>query len=268
MKATAVQAMTPSTLVSESSSRCSGDRVRFTSVSMVAMRPISVCMPVAVMTTVEVPRVTDVFWKTMSVRSPNATSPGARVPPSLATGALSPVSAASCTSRVADRRMRPSAGTRSPASRRTMSPGTRSTAGTMLSSPARTTFASGTCIFDSASTLARAASSCRAPSTTFSSTSSPTITAVETSPIARLTATTASSMMFIGSRNCLSATAHTDGGFSPTMRLGPYRVSPEPASAPRSPWVASLSIAVTTSATSRENQAGRCLTVTCTPLSR
>ena len=35
MNATAVQAMMPSTLVSASSSRCSGDRVRLTDVSIV-----------------------------------------------------------------------------------------------------------------------------------------------------------------------------------------------------------------------------------------
>ena len=45
MNATAVQAMTPSTFVSESSSFCSGDRVRVTEVSIVAIWPIWVCMP-------------------------------------------------------------------------------------------------------------------------------------------------------------------------------------------------------------------------------
>ena len=40
MNATAVQAMTPRTLVSESSSFCSGDRVRVTDVSIVAIWPI------------------------------------------------------------------------------------------------------------------------------------------------------------------------------------------------------------------------------------
>ena len=62
MNATAVQAMIPRTFVSESSSRCSGERVRVTEVSIVAIRPISVSMPVAVTTMVAVPRVTEVFW--------------------------------------------------------------------------------------------------------------------------------------------------------------------------------------------------------------
>ena len=46
----ALQAMIPSTFVSESSSFCSGDRWRVTDLSIVAMRPISVPMPVAVTT--------------------------------------------------------------------------------------------------------------------------------------------------------------------------------------------------------------------------
>ena len=99
-------------------------------------------------------------------RSPSATSGPGSTPASLPTGALSPVSAASCASSVAEWTSRPSAGTMSPASTCTMSPGTTSTAGTSASAPSRTTFACGTCRFDSASTLARAFSSCREPSTT------------------------------------------------------------------------------------------------------
>ncbi len=41
---------------------------------MSAMRPIWVAWPVAVTTNVAVPRVTCVFWNTMFVRSPSATS--------------------------------------------------------------------------------------------------------------------------------------------------------------------------------------------------
>ena len=129
MTATAPQAMIPRTFVSESSSLCSGDRVRVTEVSIVAIWPIWVCIPVAVTTIVPVPRVTEVFWNSMLVRSPSATSAEASAPASLAIGALSPVSAASCASSVADRTIRPSAGTMSPASTWTMSPGTTSVAG-------------------------------------------------------------------------------------------------------------------------------------------
>ena len=47
MNATAPQAMIPSTFVSEPSSRWSGERVRVTELSIVAICPICVCMPVA-----------------------------------------------------------------------------------------------------------------------------------------------------------------------------------------------------------------------------
>ena len=81
MKATADQAMTASTLVSESSSFCSGERVRVTDVSIVAIWPIWVCMPVAVTTTVAVPRVTDVFWKAMLDAVVRARRPHRRASP-------------------------------------------------------------------------------------------------------------------------------------------------------------------------------------------
>ena len=82
MNATAVQAMIPRTLVRESSSFCSGDRVRVTEVSIVAIWPIWVCIPVAVTTIDAVPRVTEVFWNSMFDRSPRATSaPGAPARP-------------------------------------------------------------------------------------------------------------------------------------------------------------------------------------------
>ena len=136
-------------------------------------------MPVPVTTIDAVPLVTEVFWNSMFVRSPSATSP-ARAALSLLTGALSPVSAASCASSVADRTIRPSAGTMSPASSWTRSPGTTSTAGTRTRAPPRTTFACGTCRFDRASTLALALSSCRDPSTTFSRISRATMTPVDT----------------------------------------------------------------------------------------
>ena len=140
---------------------------------------------------------------------------------SLAIGALSPVSAASCASSVADRTMRPSAGTMSPASTWTMSPGTTWVAAISVTSPSRTTRACGTCILARASTLARAVSSWRVPSPTFSRMSSATMIPVETSPISRLTTTTATSIRFIGSRSCSGGT-QTEGGFSAAISFAPY----------------------------------------------
>ena len=168
MISTAAHAMIPSTFVSVSSSRWSGDRVRVTVVSIVAIWPIWVPMPVAVTTIVAVPRVTAVFWNSMLARSPTGVSASRTGAASFATGALSPVSAASWVSRVAERRMRPSAGTMSPASSWTMSPGTTSVDGIEPTAPSRTTRACGTWRFARASMLARACSSCRVPSTRLS----------------------------------------------------------------------------------------------------
>ncbi len=141
MIATATQAIRPSTPVNEFSSRCSGDFVCLTADSIVAIRPIWVCMPVSVTTKVAVPRVTEVFWNTMFVRSPRATSAPSRAAGSFGMGALSPVSDASWVSSVADRSSLPSAGTRSPASTFTRSPGTNSVAGSWTSVPSLVTFA-------------------------------------------------------------------------------------------------------------------------------
>ena len=217
---------------------------------MVAISPICVSMPVAVTTIAPVPRVTDVFWNSMFDRSPMPISPAGSTPACLAIGALSPVSAASCASNVAERMIRPSAGTMSPASTLTMSPGTTSTAGTSTTSPPRSTRVWGTCIFDNASTLARAMSSWRVPNTTFSTTNKATIRAVGTSPIARLTTATATSMMFIGSRSCPSATAHIDGGFSLVIWFGPCCDNRAAASVTVRPTVSSEPMAATTAAAS------------------
>ena len=138
-----------------------------------------------------------------------------------------------------------------------MSPGTSSAAGTRASSPSRSTFACGTCMFDRASTLALAFSSCRAPSTTLSTISRPTMTPVDTWPITKLTTVTATSMMFIGLRSCCSATAHIEGGFSAAIWFGPYWDSRAPASDRLKPRSASVSIAATTRSASWANQGSR-----------
>ena len=126
---------------------------------MSAIRPISVADPVAVTTTAAVPRVTCVFWNTRLVRSPSTVSASSTLVASFATGALSPVSAASWSSRVADVTIRPSAGTTSPASSKAISPGTSFVDSTSSTAPSRRTRACGTCNCASASTLARAFSS-------------------------------------------------------------------------------------------------------------
>ena len=183
----------------------------------------------------------------MLVRSPSPTSADPSAPASLAIGALSPVSAASCASSVADRTIRPSAGTMSPASTWTMSPGTTSVAGTSVTDLSRSTRACGTCSLASASTLALAVSSCRVPSVRFSRISRATMIPVDTSPISRLTTTTATSMMFIGSRSWSRAILQADGGFSAAISLAPNLVSRSAASPAVRPAATSEPAAATTS---------------------
>jgi len=83
--------------------------------SMFEMWPTSVAIPVEVTTNRPEPRVTFVFMKTMSVRSPSGVSGLSSVSTDFATGRLSPVSADSAISSVAASSSRPSAGTMSPA---------------------------------------------------------------------------------------------------------------------------------------------------------
>ena len=64
--------------------------------------------------------------------------------------------------------------------------------------------------------------------------------------MAKLTTVTATSMMFIGSRTCCSATCHIDGGFSAVIWFGPKRVRRAAASAAVRPRSASDPAAATT----------------------
>src|SRR6478752_449355 len=54
-------------------------------------------------------------------------------------------------------------------------------------------------------------------------------------PITKLTAVTATSIMFIGSRSWVSATTRTDGRFSPVILFRPYRARREAALAMDNP---------------------------------
>ena len=66
MIATATQAISPSTPVNRIQLALQrGLCLLLTAESIVAIRPIWVCMPVSVTTKVAVPRVTEVFWNTM-----------------------------------------------------------------------------------------------------------------------------------------------------------------------------------------------------------
>ena len=123
--------------------------------SILEMCPTSVAIPVEVTTMVPAPRVTFVFMKAMSSRSPSPLSSDT-VSTCLGTGRLSPVSADSSISSVAARMILPSAGTMSPASMLTTSPGTSWSMGSSLSCASRQTLVLTTIIFCRAATLAAA----------------------------------------------------------------------------------------------------------------
>ena len=166
-------AITPTTIPSSrptcASSFCSGVVSAVACCNMPAIRPISVFMPVAVTTAKPRPYVAAVPLKTMFVLSPSDTS-SATAATSLATGKLSPVSAASATCRATDRITRASAGIVSPSSMRIMSPGTTSTAATLRRTPSRTTFAFAADICRNAVTACSARACCTYPITAFIST--------------------------------------------------------------------------------------------------
>ena len=127
---------------------------------------------------------------------------------SFGTGALSPVSAASCVSSVADLRRRPSAGTMSPASTGQYRPARARSAGTSAACR-RARPACGICSFARASTLALAFNSWRVPRKTLQDQERDDDAGRD---LADHEADRGyrDSMMFIGSRSCASETSQTE----------------------------------------------------------
>lgn len=135
----ATPAMMARVLLSASSCRSSGVLEGFADTNNSATFPISVVMPVLVTTTSARPRLTVVFMNTIPMRSPMGPSATVTASARFSTGTDSPVSEDSSTDRFAANIRRPSAGTRSPASRRTRSPGTSWSIATSSVSPFRRT---------------------------------------------------------------------------------------------------------------------------------
>ena len=181
--------------VSRFISLVSGDSSRAVAESIPEIFPSSVPAPVAVTTIVPLPCVTGVFMKAMLVWSPGPSSPPDNVSASLAAGTLSPVSADSSICRALAVMMRPSAGTSSPAARRTMSPTTTCSAGISDSDPSRRTRAVAFIIDLSAFIALSALPSCRRPTTALSTVSSSSSTAVLHSLIASDTIAAATRMI-------------------------------------------------------------------------
>ena len=238
----ATPAMTRIWFVSALSWRVRGVTSSSVAWSIPLMWPTSVDMPVPVTSSVPAPRVTWVFMNARSTRSPSAASP-ATSSICFGTGRLSPVRADSSISRVAALRIRPSAGTRSPASMLTMSPGTSCSIGTSARAPSRRTLALTTIIFWSAATLADALPSWFRPIAALSS-----VRAIRTMPVGiwsgrnRLTTPATSRTICIGSPYWRTK-ARQRGSFGASANLlspnSPWRLSTSAAARPRSastPW--------------------------------
>ncbi len=222
-------------------SRCSGVRSSTTASSMEAMPPISVSIPVAVTMPPPVPWPIEVPLNTIELRSASAVSAGSAAVP-LATGALSPVSEASCTLRAAAWNSRASAPTASPSASSSTSPGTSSRLAMRWTTPSRSTDEVTWVIFASAATALEALASCAKPSTALSS----TITAITrastgqpvapsahqaTDEIAIATISRATS----GSRNWARKCCQAGTGGVAARAFAPYRRSRRVASAVSSP---------------------------------
>ena len=164
-----------------SSWRCSGVFSVGVEARSPAMRPISVFMPVLVTRISPRPRVTVVFMNACEWRSPIGAfaSTGSVF---FSTGWLSPVRAASSTSRLLATKISPSAGKRSPASTKTMSPGTMVSVGTIIMVPSRRTRTCAVSILRSASSDFSARFSCTKPITALNTTTTRTTRGVFSSP--------------------------------------------------------------------------------------
>ncbi len=150
-------------------SRCNGEGSSAVSSSSVAMRPISVSMPVPVTTARPTPRATAVPLNTMLCRSPREPSSASGVTV-LVTASDSPVSEASCTCSEEALIRRASAATASPSPSTRTSPGTRSAAGIVASLPSRSTVALAAVMSARAATASAALFSCTKPMTALAST--------------------------------------------------------------------------------------------------
>ena len=184
----------------------------------------------------------------MSVRSPSGVSGSLTVSSPLETGMLSPVSADSPTSSVADSRMRPSAGTTSPASIDTTSPGTSCSAGSSMSWPPRCTFALMIIIFCSAATASAAFPSWRRPRTALKSVRKITTRPVASSCSGQMLPIPATSRTICIGSSYWRTKARQRGSVAATVkRFGPYSSNRAAATSAARPATASTSSSLATS---------------------
>ena len=189
------------------------------------MRPTWVSMPVAVTTQVARPLVMTVEEMTMLDWSPTSVSSASTAPDSLDTGTDSPVMADSSTFRLAQCKMRPSAGTKSPASSRMMSPGTSWAVSRRRVWPSRTTLARGADICSKASRALWALFSWVMEITAFTTTMRRMITAsIQSSPWVEMRERAAAkrSTTIMGSLSWRRKRRMRGVGFGFSSWLGPY----------------------------------------------
>ena len=178
----------------------------------------------------------------MSIRSPSGTSAPVTGSRLFATGVLSPVRPASSISNVAATRIRPSAGTLSPASNPTMSPGTSSSAGTWARWPSRRTFAVMISICRRAATLSAALPSWCSPITALRTVSPRTSNPVDTSWMATMLTTAAPTRTScIRSRYCRRKAFQRGSLAASASLFGPYRARRSVTSPALSPTARSTS---------------------------
>ena len=159
--ATRARAEPTSTLARPSSLSCSGVVSPHAVLIIWAIRPSSVCMPVAVTTARPRPRTTSVPWNRQFWRSSTGVAGSSTSTASLFTASASPVRAASRRPSSATSSRRASAGTRSPASTRIRSPGTSCSLGIRSQRPSRRTVTRGWAMLRRACRACWARLSCR-----------------------------------------------------------------------------------------------------------
>ena len=187
-----------------------------------AIRPNSVCIPVATTIPFARPYVAKVPLNAIFVHSPRGKSASARTPVIFSTGRDSPVRAASSVRKENVSTSRISAGTRFPASRRTISPGTRASEGTVRTAPSRRTVAMDADIFFKASIAASARRSCTKPSTALSPTMSKMTRVSVRSPTRPDTRAATSRTSTMKSANCFKKTCRALCLGAACSWLGPY----------------------------------------------
>ena len=219
------------------------------------MRPSSVFAPVATTTACALPAASVVPRNRRERRSATGASSGAGSV-DFSTATLSPVRADSSARTLAAVSRRRSAGTRSPAARRTMSPGTNSPASTCVSWPLRRTRATACPCLRRASSACRARHSVKNPTRAFTSRTTPMATASTVSPVATATPAAPISSSTIRLANCSRSIRQADLGFASGRALGPYRSRRRVASSPVSPRAGSTPSASATSAAGRACGAG------------